>query len=89
MQRFRVNPEVEITKVEDDLFLVHPQGKSIHHLDPVAAGIWRLLGEPMGTDEIVTVLARAFPGVPKAQLRRDARRVIGELAEQSLLVEVE
>ncbi len=88
MKRFRVNPEVEITKVDDDLFLVHLGTESIYHLDPVAAGIWRLLDGPMGTDEIVTVLASAFPDVPKAQLREDAGKVIGDLVKKSLLVEV-
>ena len=43
--RYCRNPVVSTTAVEDDLFLVEPEGQDVYYLDAITSGIWRLLEE--------------------------------------------
>ena len=77
--------DVEVTQVEEDLFLVHPEKGAVYHLDPIGAGLWRLLAEPMEMEEIVTVLTAAFPDTPQKDVREDIAKIIAEMHELELI----
>jgi len=85
MNTYRIKTEVELTKVDDDLFLVHPGTESIYHLDPIGAGICRILASPATPDEIVVTLRAAFPDVSETKLRGDMEKLITDLVESDLL----
>ncbi|MBT4770153.1 MAG: PqqD family protein [Rhodospirillaceae bacterium] len=85
MTTYRMKAKVELTKVDDDLFLVHPGTESIYHLDPIGAGVCRILAEQSSPDEIFETLYSAFPDMDAAQLRGDMDKLIADLVESDLL----
>lgn len=86
MPRYQANPKVDVTQVEEDFFLVYPGGDSIHHLDAIGTGIWRLLAQPHNREEIVSVLCGAFPDIPQDQLRRDIGKILDEMLAEELVI---
>ncbi|MFC3230893.1 PqqD family protein [Marinibaculum pumilum] len=78
-------PDLAATEVEQELFLIVPEGQEIVHLDRMAAALWRLLSEPMTLNGIVDTFAAAFPETPVAQLRADVLTALGELEEQRVI----
>ncbi|MEQ8345449.1 MAG: PqqD family protein [Sneathiellaceae bacterium] len=73
------------TEVEDEVFLVIPDGQEIVHLDRLAAGLWRLLEAPLTLNAVVDTFAAAFPDMPVAQLRADILSALGEMEEQQVI----
>jgi len=86
MTRYRQNPTVSATEVDADLFLVEPVTEEVFHLDPVAAGVWRLLAVPQDEAELVAVLAEAFPEVARDRLAADVARALATLGGGGLLL---
>ena len=78
--------ELPATEVEEEVFLVIPDGQEIVHLDRLAAALWRLLAVPMTLNAIVDTFAAAFPEPPVAQLRADVLTALGEMEEQRVIV---
>lgn len=78
-------PDLPATEVEEEVFLVIPEGQEIVHLDRLAAALWRLLAEPMTVNAVVDTFAAAFPDTPVAQLRADVLQALGELEERQVV----
>ncbi|HYM31368.1 MAG TPA: PqqD family protein [Candidatus Cybelea sp.] len=85
MTTYRRRADVSETPVEDDLYLVVPETQDIHHLDPIAAGVWRLLAEPASAAAISDVLAAAFPDQPPASIAADVEEALRRLSEAGLI----
>lgn len=83
---YRRRADLPATAVEDEVFLVIPEGQEIVHLDRLAAALWRLLEEPSTLNALVDTFATAFPEMPVAQLRADVLSALGEMQEQEILV---
>ena len=77
--------DLPATEVEDEVFLVIPDGQEIIHLDRLAAGLWRLLEAPMTLNSIVDTFAAAFPDLSAAQLRADVLTALSEMEEQRVI----
>lgn len=77
--------ELPATEVDEEVFLVIPDGQEIVHLDRLAAGLWRLLAVPMTLNAIVDTFAAAFPDLSIAQLRADVLTALGEMEEQRVI----
>jgi hypothetical protein len=75
----RRNPAVKLCAIDGELFLVDADGEGIHHLNPVGAGVWNLLADPISEREAVEVLAGAFPDVERARIERDIAILLAEL----------
>ena len=74
-----------MVEVDDQCFLADRQGNAIHHLNPVGSSIWGLLAEPMSLDEIVDLLASAFPGQEREQIAADVSTLVHRLKSKNLL----
>ncbi len=83
--RYRRNPEVSVTEIEGEFFLVEPASNEIYYLDAVTSGIWRLLERPVGRAEIFETLAEAFPEEPPEQIADDTTRVLEEMLAAGLV----
>ncbi|MBL6935590.1 MAG: PqqD family protein [Alphaproteobacteria bacterium] len=86
MTSYQANPKVDVTQVEDDFFLVYPGGESIHHLDAIGTGVWRLLARPHDLQEIVAVLSEAFPDAPPEQLHEDISKILDDMLAEDLVI---
>ena len=87
--RYRRNPGVGETRIENDVFLVEPGTDEVFYLDATGAALWRLLSEPRTPDEIEAVFAAAFPDVPRDRLGRDLAALLADLAARNLVVAAE
>ncbi|MCE2509418.1 MAG: PqqD family protein [Alphaproteobacteria bacterium] len=84
--RYCKNPAVSTTPVENDLFLVEPEGQDVYYLDAVTSGIWRLLDQPATWEEILTTYAEAFPDQEIAALTRDLRAALDDMVTHRLVL---
>ncbi len=82
----RRNPDIAERAVDRDLFLVDGSGETIYHLNPVAAGLWRLMDGSCGTGDAVMLLQLAFPQVERAEIARDVESVVADLLKRGLLL---
>lgn len=78
-------PDITPRQVADSLFAAVPATNTIHHLDPMAAAVWRALEQPRTLREIVELFAAAFPEVEREVLRRDLRAVLGRMRRVGLV----
>ena len=82
---YRQNPAIGIVQADDQYFLADRGGAAIHHLNQTGSSIWGLLAEPITQDEIVEILATAFPDADPAQLGSDVSDLLRELLNKNLL----
>jgi hypothetical protein len=87
MTRLVRNPDVAVTEVEGDTFLVEPSGNRVFYLDAVTSGIWRLLETPASRAEVFETLAEAFPDEPPDQIADDTAKVLDDMLEAGLVRE--
>ncbi|HLB79166.1 MAG TPA: PqqD family protein [Dongiaceae bacterium] len=85
-QRFVRRPDIAVRELDHELFLVGADDRSIYHLNPIAAALWRLLDEPMPVGEAVGVLCEAFPEIDAARIEGDVNVLFADLVERGLLV---
>lgn len=71
--------------VDDMLFLIDQEGKAIHALAPVGAGIWSLLREPISMAAAKQILKQAFPTVSQRRIARDVEEIFAEFRELGLI----
>lgn len=81
-------PDITPRQVDDSLFAAVPTTNTIHHLDPMAAAVWRALEQPRTLREIVDLFAAAFPEVEREVLRRDLRAVLRRMRRVGLVTSV-
>ncbi|MEX2008742.1 MAG: PqqD family protein, partial [Dongiaceae bacterium] len=84
--RFVRRPDVAVRELDHELFLVGADNRSIYHLNPIAAALWRLLDEPMPVQEAAGVLCEAFPEIDAARIEGDVGALFADLVERGLLV---
>ncbi|WP_170478596.1 PqqD family protein [Ruegeria arenilitoris] len=82
-------PGVTQTKAGEDRFLADQDGIGIFRLNPMSSAIWGLLEEPIELDEIIEILAAAFPDVARDQILTDCDRLMRELAKAQLIIPLE
>jgi hypothetical protein len=83
--RFARSRPVREEQVDEILFLIDQDGKAIHALTSVGAGIWSLLREPVSIAETKHILKQAFPTVPPRRVARDVEDIFAEFEEYGLI----
>jgi hypothetical protein len=84
-RRFVRHRAVREERVDDVLFLIDQEGKAIHALAPIGAGIWSLLQAPASIAETKRILKQAFPGVPARRIALDVEEIFAEFEEFGLI----
>jgi len=84
-RRFIRSRPVREERVDEMLFLIDQEGKAIHALAPISAGIWSLLSEPVSAAETKHILKQAFPTVPSRKVARDVDEIFAEFEEHGLI----
>jgi hypothetical protein len=86
MTRFRRDPSVRATELEDEAFLVRRDRDAILRLNPTAAALWRALAQPAGRDDLAALFADAFPDEPPDRLAADLDRALAALAADGMII---
>lgn len=84
--RYAQAPGVELRVVDDDAFLIAGSAGTIHHLNATGAAIWRQLAEPAAFDELLALLAAAFPQEPRQRLASDLAGLLEALEGEGLII---
>lgn len=80
------NPDVSVTDVDNEIFLVEPDADEIYYLDEVGSGVWRLLESPCSVDEMVETFLATFPDVPESRIRTDVRNIIDDMLRARVIL---
>ncbi len=79
------SPGVKMLSIDDQVFLTSRDGNAIHHLNPIGAAIWAQLSEPTARQDIVTLLATAFPDHDRNAIGKDVDKLVKSLLASKLL----
>ncbi|MGF1621181.1 MAG: PqqD family protein [Rhodomicrobiaceae bacterium] len=83
---WRQNPASRLHVVDGEAFLTDANDEAIHHLDPIGAGLWRLLADGITLEEAVDVLHGAFPAIARDAIVSDVSTVFAQLASSGLIL---
>lgn len=86
-RRFRRPDGVQERMIDGDMFLVDRFGETIYHLNGLGAGLWTLLDDSHGLDDVLAVLGDAFPYMDRTAIADDVQNLVGELTQRGLLEE--
>lgn len=84
---FRQNPSVRLRAVDGELFLADAEGWAIHHLNPIGAGVWKLLEQPITVGEALEVLHGAFPEVDRVIVEKDVSTLLASLHAEGFVID--
>lgn len=82
---FVQNKLTQKMRIEDESFLVSPDGKAIYHLNLIGSGIWELLAEPISKAEIISTLEAAFPEIDVTTIEKDVTKILKRFQEKELI----
>ncbi|MGO1119649.1 PqqD family protein [Rhodovibrionaceae bacterium A322] len=81
------NPNVTASEIEGEYFLVEPLSNEIFYLDAVSGGLWRLLEQEQGAEDIIATLQAAFPDQPAETVAADVKKLIADMLAAELIRE--
>lgn len=84
-ESFTQNTQAQKIRIEAENFLSSPDGRAIYHLNPIASGIWELLAEPVTKEEIISILATAFPLVEHSVIENDVTVILQRFEKKQLI----
>lgn len=82
-QRFARCGGIETRNLEDETFLI--TRRTIEHLNPTAACIWRSLERPCGRKQVYAAFRAAYPSVPHQRLNADLDLLLRTLEQKRLI----
>ncbi len=83
--RYSRNPVIIKRQIDDTVFLVDPRDDTIFYLNPLSAGIWRLLAQPTTAAETIHIVQQAFTDTPPEQIALDVQNLFEELKRKDLI----
>lgn len=83
--RFGRNPQILERQIEETVFLVNPEDDTVFYLNPLSAGIWRLLAQPICPAEAVDIVQQAFPDIAPEDIAADVSALFSELEDRDLI----
>jgi hypothetical protein len=82
-QRFARRNSIVARDVDDETFLI--THRTIEHLNPPAARIWRALDRPRDRRELYATLRAAYPAVSHQRLNADLKLLLRTLEKKQLI----
>ena len=80
--QFSPSTDIEMEELNDELIFFNPATGGSHHLNGTAALIWRLIEQGHSQDEIINLIAEAYPD---ADVAADIKTVFEQLLESGLI----
>lgn len=78
-----------LERVDASGFLLNARDDSIHVLDLLGLGVWRLLETPRDASSLVDIVAHAFPETPYGRVADDIDGLLSALVGEGLIDEVD
>ncbi len=86
--KWRVNPEVLSSKIDEEAILMSFEAESYFGLDPVGSRVWELLSKQAATaDELVILMMEEYE-VNERTCREDVQKFIDDMSAKKLILQV-
>lgn len=82
---FVQNRVVQKIRIEGENFLTSPDGRAIYHLNQIGSGIWELLTEPTSKEDIISIMATAFPDIEMSIIEEDVTKILNRFRLKGLI----
>ena len=89
VRRFRRVPGIREEQLDEVLFLINEDARSIHSLLPIGAAVWEVLAVAVTQRDIVDVLTKAFPRVSRNRVAGDVRALVEDFLDAGLIADVD
>ena len=76
------NQKIVERRIDDTVFLVHPETDTVLYLNQIATAIWSICAEPITVEEATQIVQQAFPDVPPKKIAGDVSRLFKQLAKK-------
>ncbi len=87
--RYVQNPKIAERSIDDSVFLVDCDTDIVFYLNPLSTGIWQLLCEPLSALDATKIVQQAFPDLPPDEIAGDVSRLISDMNEKNLVLNVD
>jgi hypothetical protein len=87
--RYVRNPKIAERSIDDSVFLVDCDTDIIFYLNPLSTGIWQLLRKPLSALDATNIVQQAFPDLPPDEIAGDVSRLISDMSEKNLVLNVD
>lgn len=82
---FIQNKLVQKIRIEGESFLTSPDEKTIYHLNQIGSGVWELLAVPTSKNDILAILATAFPQIERSTIEKDVTKILKRFQLKELI----
>ena len=83
------NPKIVERSIDDSVFLVDCDTDIVFYLNPLSTGIWQLLREPLSVLDATNIVQLAFPDLPPDEIAGDVSKLISDMSEKNLVLNVD
>lgn len=80
----RRNNAYPFQRIKDEIVIVEPRNRQMHHLNEIGTDIWELLFEPHTIQEIISQIMEEYE-VDTATLQRDVISFLQEMMSHNLI----
>ena len=87
--RYVRNPKIAERSIDDSVFLVDRDTDIIFYLNPLSTGIWQLLRKPLSVLDAANIVQQAFPDLPPDEIAGDVSKLISDMSEKNLVLNVD
>ncbi len=87
--RYVRNPRIAERSIDDSVFLVDCDTDIVFYLNSLSTGIWQLLSEPLSALDATNIVQQAFPDLPPDEIAGDVSRLISDMSEKNLVLNVD
>ena len=71
--------------MDGESFLAESASGAIHHLNPLASALWRILRQGATRDGLTALVRAAYPEVPEATVERDIAAILADFDAKGLI----
>ena len=78
-------PNIEVTNIDNEIFLVEPESDKIYYLDEISSCIWRMLEKKSEYNEMVDTFAAAFSEIVPEKIEQDLAKVLVDMLQAGVI----
>lgn len=86
---WRRRPDIDLTRVEEDGFIVEPDTQAVFHLNGLGRALWEALARPHTEDELAAAVVATFPDADADAIAGDVAKFLARLRKARLIERAE
>lgn len=86
---YQQKPDIHFRQLDGESFLADGENNAMFNLNALGTAVWRVLVNPMTTDEVVELFSDAFPDTDASRIKSDVLALFEDMAKAGIIVEVD